>query len=208
MEDVIEVYHRPYDPQEPMVCMDEQPVQLIRETCVPIPAAPGRPERHDYEYERAGTANIFMFTEPLGGWRHPIVCEKKTAVDWAMHMKWLLEEIYPSAERVVLVCDNLNTHHIGSFYEAFSPDVARGLVERLDIHFTPKHGSWLNVAETELSVMTRQCLSRRIGDIDQLRQQVDAWRTDRNQRQKGVDWQFTTDDARTRLRRLYPQVQN
>ena len=207
MEDVIEVYHRSYDPRVPMVCMDEQPVQLIRETCLPIPAAPGRPARHDYEYERAGTANIFMFTEPLRGWRHSIVCGRKTAIDWGQHMKWLLEDVYAEAERVILVCDNLNTHSIGSFYEAYSPSVARRLVERLEIHFTPKHGSWLNMAETELSVMTRQCLSRRIGDIEQLRHQVDAWRTDRNKRQKGVDWQFTTDDARTRLRRLYPQIQ-
>lgn len=208
MEDVIEVYHRPYNPREPMVCMDEQPVQLIREICRPIPAAPGRPARHDYEYERAGTANIFMFTEPLVGWRHPIVCERKTAIDWAQQMKWLLEDIHPEADRVVLVCDNLNTHCIGSLYQAFSPALARRLVERLDIHYTPKHGSWLNIAETELSVMTRQCLSRRIGDLPTLRQQVDAWRTCRNKRQKGVDWQFTTDDARTRLRRLYPQIQN
>lgn len=208
MEDVISVYHRPYNRREPMVCMDEQPVQLIRETCIPIPAAPGRPARHDYEYERAGTANIFMFTEPLAGWRHPVVCERKTALDWAQLMKWLLEDVYVGADRVILVCDNLNTHRIGSFYEAFSPDVARRLVQRLDIHFTPKHGSWLNIAETELSVMTRQCLSRRIGDIEQLRKQVNAWKTHRNKSQKGVDWHLTAEDARIRLKRLYPQFQN
>lgn len=208
MEDVLEVYHRPYNPKQPMVCMDEQPVQLIREITCPLPAAPGRPVRHDYEYERAGTTNIFMFTEPLAGWRHPVVCQRKTAIDWAQQMKWLLDEVYPKADRVVLVCDNLNTHCFGSFYEAFPPAEARRLVQRLEIHYTPKHGSWLNIAETELSVLTRQCLSRRISDTETLRRQVDAWRTDRNRSQKGVHWQFTTADARTRLTRLYPQIQH
>lgn len=204
----IAVYHRPYNPGEPPVCMDEQPVQLIREVCAPLPAAPGHAAREDYEYEHGGTANIFMFTEPLAGWRHAIVCRRETAVDWAQQMRWLLEEVYPVAERVVLVCDNLNTHSIGSFYVAFPPAVARRLVERLEIQYTPKHGSWLNIAETELSVMTRQCLSRRISDIEMLRREVDAWRSVRNQGQKGVDWQFSTTDARIRLRRLYPQIQS
>lgn len=207
MEDVLAVYHRPYNPKLPVVCMDEHPIQLIKETCRPLPAAPGRPLRYDFEYERCGTANIFMFTEPLAGWRHPTVSRTKTALDWAKHMQWLLETVYRQADRVILVCDNLNTHTIGAFYEAFCPNLARQLVERLEIHFTPKHGSWLNVAEIELSVLMRQCLARRIGDVQTLREQVRAWSRHRNHRQKGVNWQFTTDDARMKLKRLYPQIQ-
>jgi hypothetical protein len=208
MEDVLEVYHRPYDPARPVICMDEQPVQLIKETRVPLPAAPGRPAAVDYEYERNGTANVFMFTEPLAGWRRTSIRERKTALDWAHEIRRLLEEDYAAAEKVVLVCDNLNTHVIGSLYEAFAPDIARRLVERLELHYTPKHGSWLNIAENELSVLTRQCLDRRLPDQDTLVQETSAWHAARNASGKGVDWQFTTDDARIRLRRLYPQTKN
>jgi len=207
MEDVLEVYKRPYDPARPVVCMDEQPTQLIKEKQEKIPAAPGRVERVDYEYERNGTAVNFMFTEPLGGWRKVNVRERKTAVDWAQEMKELLDTDYPDAEKVVLVCDNLNTHKIASFYEAFEPKEARRLIERLEIHYTPKHGSWLDVAEIELSVFTKQCLDRRIPDINTLREEAKAWYCKRNAAQKSVDWQFTTDKARIKLKRLYPQIQ-
>ena len=207
MEDVLEVYHRPLDPQRPVVCMDEQPVQLVRETRLPLPCEPGQPERYDYEYERAGTANVFLFTQPLGGWRRTSVRETKRAVDWACEIRRLLDEDFPHAEKVLLVCDNLNTHRIGSLYEAFPPAEARRLVERLEIHYTPKHGSWLNVAEIELSVMTKQCLDRRIGERDILERETTTWAETRTRKQKGVDWQFTTADARVRLKRLYPQYQ-
>lgn len=207
MEDVLDVYKRPYDPQLPVVCMDEQSTQLIKETRSKVPAAPGRPERVDHEYERAGTAVNFMFTEPLAGWRKVNVRERKTKLDWAEEIRELLEVDYPEADRVVLVCDNLNTHTIGSFYEAFAPAQARRLARRLEIHYTPKHGSWLNIAEAELSVFTRQCLDRRIPTVAALRAQARHWYRERNATQKGVDWQFTTDDARTKLHRLYPQIQ-
>jgi hypothetical protein len=207
MEDVLDVYRRPYDPQLPVVCMDEQPTQLIKETRSKVPAAPGRPERVDHEYERAGTAVNFMFTEPLAGWRKVNVRERKTKLDWAEEVRELLEVDYPNANKVVLVCDNLNTHTIGSFYEAFPPAQARRLARRLEIHYTPKHGSWLNIAEAELSVFTRQCLDRRIPAIAALRAQAQHWYRERNATQKGVDWQFTTDDARIKLHRLYPQIQ-
>lgn len=207
MEDVLEVYRRPFDARSPVVCMDEQPVQLVKETRRPLPAAPGRPRRVDYEYERAGTASVFLLTAPLAGWRRTSVRERRTAVDWAEEMRVLLEEDWPRAERVILVCDNLNTHAIGSFYEAFEPAVARRLVTRLEIHPTPKHGSWLNVAECELSVLSRQCLRGRLGAVGTLRDRVRRWEADRNQRQCGVQWQFTTNDARIKLKRLYPQIQ-
>jgi hypothetical protein len=208
MEDVIDVYHKPYDPEAPMVCMDEQSVQLVKETREPIPAKEGREEKHDYEYERNGTANIFMFTEPLSGLRHVSVREHRTAVDWAEEIKTLLDAHYPDAKRIRLVCDNLNTHGIGSLYEAFPPERARELAARLEIHHTPKHGSWLNIAETELSALTMQCLDRRIPDIETLRKETKAWETKRNGLQKGVDWQFTTADARIKLKRLYPRIQS
>lgn len=207
MEDVLDVYKRAYDPQLPVVCMDEQPTQLIKETRSSVPAAPGRPERVDHEYERAGTAVNFMFTEPLAGWRKVNVREKKTKLDWAEEIRELLEVDYPEAEKVVLVCDNLNTHTIGAFYEAFAPAQARHLARRLEIHYTPKHGSWLNVAEAELSVFTRQCLDRRIPTVAALRAEAQHWYRERNARQKGVDWQFTTEDARIKLHRLYPKIQ-
>ena len=207
MEEVLELYPLPYHPHIPLVCMDEQPVQLIKETRQPLPAAPGKPEKVDYEYERNGTANIFMFTEPLNGTRHVSVTEQRTAVDWANEIRDLLEVRYPEAARVRLVCDNLNTHGIGSLYEAFPPEKARELLKRLEMHHTPKHGSWLNIAEIELSALTGQCLDRRIPDIETLRNETSAWEKRRNACHKGVDWQFTTQNARIKLKRLYPQIQ-
>jgi len=207
MEDVLELYCLPYNPAVPLVATDEQPVQLIKETRNKIAAAPGHPERIDYEYERNGTAAIFMFTEPLGGWRRVSARERRTRVDWAHEIKHLLDVDFPRAEKVILVCDNLNTHTIASLYEAFEPHEARRLVKRLEIHHTPKHGSWLNIAEIELSVLTKQCLNRRIPDIEALHTETKAWEQDRNARQKGVNWQFTTQDARIKLKRLYPQIQ-
>jgi len=207
MEDILDLYQRPDDPQRPLICMDEQPVQLIQETRHPLPAQPGKPERVDYEYERKGTAALFLFTAPLAGWRRVSVREHRTAVDWAGEVRILLEEDFPDAEKIILICDNLNTHTIGALYKAFPPAQARALAMRLEIHYTPKHGSWLNVAEIELSVLTRQCLDRRIPDIERLRQEAQAWYQQRNDAQKGVDWQFTTADARIRLKRLYPQIQ-
>ena len=208
MEDVLDVYQMPYDPQGPVVCMDEQPVQLIKATRQPLSAVPGQPEKVDYEYERKGTANIFLFTEPLRGTRHVRVTEQRTAVDWAHEIRDLLEVHYPDAVRVRLVCDNLNTHGIGSLYAAFPPEQARRLASRLEIHSTPKHGSWLNIAESELSVLTMQCLNRRLPDLETLTKETQQWEQRRNATQKGVDWQFSTLDARIKLKRLYPQIQS
>jgi hypothetical protein len=205
MEDILEIYKRPYNSAIPVVCMDEQPTQLIKETRMKIAVEPGKIQRVDYEYERNGTAENFMFTEPLGRWRKINIREHRTAIDWAYEIKELLDEDYPDAEKVILICDNLNTHKIASLYEAFEPKQARRLVERLEIHYTPKHGSWLNVAEIELSVFTEQCLDRRIPHMVTLKQEAKAWYLDRNTRQKAVDWQFTTEDARIKLKRLYPQ---
>ena len=207
MEDVLELYKRPYNPAQPLVCMDEQPIQLLKETRNPVPASPGQPARVDYEYERNGTAVHFLFTEPLACWRKVTVQERKTAVDWAREIKELLDKDYPNAEKVVLVCDNLNTHKPASLYEAFAPEEARRLLNRLEIHYTPKHGSWLNIAECELSAMTRQCLGRRIPNIDALRKETKQWQTNRNAKQKSVSWHFATNDARTKLKHLYPQIQ-
>lgn len=207
MEDVLEVYKRPYDAKRPLICMDEQPTQLIKETRIPLAGEPGRPECFDYEYERNGTANNFMFTEPLGDWRRANVRERKTKRDWAEEVKELLDEDYRDAQTVVLVMDNLNTHTAGALYEAFAPAEARRLLDRLEIHYTPKHGSWLNIAEIELSVFTRQCLGRRIPDLTTLRSEAAAWSRDRNAAEKRVYWQFTTEKARRKLRRLYPQIQ-
>ena len=207
MEDVLNIYSMPYDPDFPKLCMDEQPVQLLKETRNPIPATVDHPRRVDYEYERNGTAVNFMFNEPLGSWRKVNVRQRKTAVDWAYEIKELLDEDYSEAEKVILVCDNLNTHKIASFYEAFEPKQARRLAERLEIHYTPKHGSWLNVAEIELSVFSGQCLDRRIPDIATLQREAKAWYRKRNTNQKAVDWQFTTEDARVKLKTLYPQIQ-
>lgn len=207
MEDILDLYHRPYDEKVPLICMDEQPVQLVEEVRVALPARPGRPRRYDHHYKRAGTANIFLFTEPLAGWRRASVTSRRTAVDWAVQMRMLLEADYPKAEKVILVCDNLNTHKIASFYKAFRPAVARGLVKRLEIHHTPKHGSWLNVAECELSVLSRHCLRNRTGSTEALRSKVGPWQRERNGCNCKVDWRFTTDDARIKLKRLYPQYQ-
>ena len=207
MEDVLEIYKRPYNPRVPVVCMDEQPTQLIKETRRKMALAPGQAERVDYEYERNGTAANFMFTEPLGRWRKVDVRERKTSVDWADEIRTLLNDDYPQAEKVILVCDNLNTHKVASLYEAFEPTQARQLADRLEIHYTPKHGSWLNVAEIELSVFTQQCLDRRIPDRTALQREAQAWYRKRNARQKAVDWQFKTEDARVKLKRLYPQIE-
>ncbi|MEB3267326.1 MAG: IS630 family transposase [Leptolyngbya sp.] len=208
MEDVLVLYQRPYDRERPVICMDEQPVQLLKETRIPLPARPGQPASIDYEYERNGTANIFLFTEPLAGWRKAIVTAHRTAVAWAHQIQHLLDEDYRHCPKVLLVCDQLNTHHLASLYKAFPPATARRLADRLEIHYTPKHGSWLNIAENELSALTRQCLARRIPERDTLERETTAWYTERNQSQTSVDWQFTTADARIRLKRLYPQIEN
>jgi hypothetical protein len=208
MEDVLEVYHRPYDEKRPQVCLDETSKQLVGEVVQPLPPEPGRPERFDYEYVRNGTANLFMISEPLAGWRHVMVTERRTAKDFAEVVRWLAEDVYPEAERVVLVMDNLNTHALASLYQAFEPEQARRIAERVEVHHTPKHGSWLNVAEIELSVLARQCLDRRIASEDELLDEVAAWEDERNDRAVGVNWRFTTADARIKLRRLYPAVQN
>jgi hypothetical protein len=207
MEDVLDVYHRPYDAKRPLIALDESSKQLIGETVQPLPAEPGQPERFDYEYVRNGTANLFMISEPLLGWRAVKVTERRTAKDFAEVVRWLAEEVHPEAEKLVLVMDNLNTHKLASLYEAFPPEQARRIAERLEIHHTPKHGSWLNVAEIELSVLSRQCLNRRIESIDELREEAAAWEEARNEKQVEVRWRFTTADARVKLRRLYPVIQ-
>ena len=208
MEDVLETYEKPYDPNCPVLCMDEQPVQLLKETRTPIPATAEHGKRVDYEYERAGTANIFMFTEPLAGWREAAVRTTKTKTDWATEMARLLEGRYAACEKVILVCDNLNTHTKGAFYQAFEPARARQLVRRIEFHHTPKHGSWLNIAENELSSMTRQCVSgRRFPDEKTLRAETSAWSTDVNATQRGVDWQMKIDDARCKLKSVYPKIE-
>ena len=207
MEDVLEVYQRPRDPLRPLVCLDEQSKQLIKETRKPIPAAPGRPERIDYEYERNGTANLFMLFAPLEGWRHVKVTERRTKLDFAAVIRELVDVHFPTSEKIVLVMDNLNTHKTASLYEAFPPAEARRLIERLEIHHTPKHGSWLDMAETELSILTKQCLDRRIGEIATLTSEVQAWEIGRNTTKAKIDWQFTTEKARTKLKRLYPLIQ-
>jgi hypothetical protein len=204
MEDVLDVYHRPYDEKRPLVCLDEASKQLIGEVIEPIPAEPGQPERYDYEYTRNGTANLFMVSEPLAGWRAVKVTERRTSVDFAEVVRWLVEEVHEEAEVVVLVMDNLNTHKLASLYEAFPPEQARRIAERLEIHHTPKHGSWLNMAEIELSVLSRQCLDRRIETREELEREVAAWEEERNERGVEIQWRFTTADARIKLRRLYP----
>lgn len=206
MEDVLEVYTRPYDPRYPQVCLDETSTQLLAETRPVLPMQPGHPERFDYEYVRQGVANLFMCYEPLRGWRHVLVRERRTKADWAFCIKELLEVHYPLAERVVLVMDNLNTHTPAALYEVFAPQQARRLVERLEIHYTPKHGSWLDMAEIELSILARQCLRQRIPDLTVLRQEVAAWEERRNRQQSAVDWRFTTTDARIKLKHLYPAI--
>lgn len=207
MEDVLEVYHRPYDPARPLICLDEASKQLVGEVVQPLPPEPGQPERFDYEYVRNGTVNLFMLSEPLAGWRHVAVTQRRTAKDFAEVVRWLAEDVHPEAERIVLVMDNLNTHKLASLYEAFPPEQARRIAERIEVHHTPKHGSWLNVAEIELSVLSRQCLDRRIGSADEVVDAVDVWQTERNDQAVGVQWRFTTADARIKLRRLYPAVE-
>jgi len=204
MEDVLAVYARPYDAKVPVVCMDEKPYQLLAHAREPIPAVPGRDRKEDSEYVRCGTCSIFCWVEPLAGWRRVHALPQRTRTDWAGQVKELLTLDYPDAEQVVLVMDNLNTHTIGSLYEAFDPEEAFALAQRLQIHHTPKHGSWLNIAEIELSALTRQCLDRRINDIDVLNTELAAWQNATNADQRQVQWHFTTSDARTRLRHLYP----
>ncbi|RMF65778.1 MAG: IS630 family transposase [Calditrichaeota bacterium] len=207
MEDVLEVYSRPYDPKVPVLCMDEQPVQLVEEVRVPIGATREHPKRVDYEYRRAGVANVFLFAEPLAGWREIAVRSRKTKADWAWEMGRLMEGRYAECEKVIVVCDNLNTHTMGAFYEVFEPARARAIVSRLEFHYTPKHGSWLNIAENELSCFTRQCLAgRRFGTEEELREQATAWYEELNAIQRGVDWQMKLDDARTKLKSIYPKI--
>ena len=207
MEEVLDTYAQPYDSKHPVLCMDEQPVQLLKETRTPIAATKNHPRRVDYEYERAGTASIFMFCEPLAGWRQVTVRERRTKIDWAMEIEELLRTRYAAAEKVILVCDNLNTHTKGAFYEAFEPEKARSIIRRLEFRYTPKHGSWLNIAENELSSMTRQCFrTRRFGTIEELRDETTAWHERCNGKQRGVDWQFKVDDARIKLKSLYPKL--
>jgi hypothetical protein len=207
MEEVLETYAQPYDSRHPVLCMDEQPIQLLNETRVPIAATKDHARRVDYEYERAGTASIFMFCEPLSGWRQVTVRERRTKIDWAREVEELLTTRYASADKVILVCDNLNTHTKGAFYDAFAPEVARDIVRRLEFRHTPKHGSWLNIAENELSSMTRQCINgRRFGNVDVLRTETAAWHQHCNDKQRGVDWQFKVDDARVKLKSVYPKI--
>ncbi len=206
MEDVLDVYHRPYDPKRPVVCMDEASKQLIAEVRQPLPAQPGRTAKYDSEYERRGTANLFMAVEPLAGRRTVHVTDRRTKIDWACFIRYLLLTVYPKAAIVVLVMDNLNTHGIGSLYEAFDPATARAFASRLEIHHTPKHGSWLNMAETELSILSRQCLDRRIDCKETMSREVAAWEHHRNAHKSKIDWQFTTADARIKLKRLYPSI--
>jgi DDE superfamily endonuclease len=206
MEDVLTVYQRPYEPAQPVICMDETSKQVVGETRLPLPPEPGQPRREDYEYERRGVANLFLFAEPLSGWREVQVTERRTRTDWAEAMRVLSDRHYPTAERITVVLDNLNTHGPASFYEAFAPAEARRLAERFEFHYTPKHGSWLNMAEIELSVLSRQCLDRRIGEIETLANETRAWKQKRNAASKTIEWQFTTADARIRLKRLYPVI--
>ena len=206
MEDILEVYSRPYNQEFPVVCMDESSVQLIGEVQEPIPAAPGHPVLKDDEYVRNGVASIFLEVEALGGKRKVKITERRTRIDWAHFIREMLEERYVDAKKVVLVMDNLNTHDTASLYTAFPPEEAKCLAERLEIHYTPKHGSWLNIAEIELSVLKRQCLAGRIDCIEKMRNEVAEWNTNRNNRQSGVDWRFSTKEARIKLKRLYPKL--
>jgi transposase len=207
MEDVLSVYTRPADPERPLICMDEKPLQFLGEVRPPLPLSPGQPVREDYEYQRNGTTNLFILFAPRSGWRHIEVTERRTKQDWAHLVRELVDVHYPKADRIVLVMDNLNTHSPASLYETFEPSEARRLTEKLEIHFTPKHGSWLNMAEIELSLLSKQCLDRRIPDPETLRREVEAWEERRNASQARVDWRFTTADARVKLKRLYPSIQ-
>ena len=208
MEEVLDLYEEPYDAKRPKVCFDETSKQLVAETQVPLPAKPGKPERYDYEYRRNGTRNLFMFFEPQQGWRHVAVTEQRTRQDFARQMRWLVDEAYPEAEVVRVVLDNLNTHRPASLYEAFAPAEARRILQRLEFHYTPKHGSWLDMAEMEFSVFSRQCLDRRIPDEATLRREIQALERERNQAGARVNWQFTSREARSKLRHLYPSISN
>ena len=207
MEDVLDVYKRPYDPKRPNVCLDETSKQLIGETRTPVLACPGQPARYDYEYKRNGVANLFMMFEPLIGKRYVKVTQRRTKIDWAYCVREMVDQIYPDAEQIVLVMDNLNTHNKSSLYEAFEPAEAKRIADKLEIHYTPKHGSWLDMAEIELGILARQCLSRRIDNMEQLKDEVAAWQVIRNSSEAKVNWRFTTEDARIKLKRLYPSIE-
>lgn len=206
MEDVLAVYTRPHDPERPLVCLDEVSKQLTKETRIPQQAKPGQPARFDYEYERNGTANLFMLFAPLEGWRHVEVTERRTAIDYAHILKSLVDDHFPNAKTIVLVQDNLNTHAKASLYEAFPPREARRIIEKFEWHYTPKHGSWLNMAESELSHLANQCLDRRIPDTQTLKNEVKAWKNQRNIKNTKANWQFSTENARIKLKRLYPII--
>ncbi len=206
MEDILEIYSRPYNYYRPVVNMDEQPFQRLSDSREYWPLKPGQIEREDYEYRRHGTASIFIFVDALGNWRKVSVRERRTALDWAQEVKELLDVQYHDRDKVILICDNLNTHCIGSLYKAFPPDEAFRLSRRLEIHYTPKHGSWLNVAECELSVLTRQCLKKRIAELETLRKIAKKWETNRNSMQKGISWQFNIENSRAKLKSLYPII--
>ncbi len=206
MEDVLEVYQRRYEAHEVLVCMDETSKQHVKETRTPLPTRPGEPERFDYEYERNGVSNLFMLFAPLEGWRQVKVTDRHTKVDWAQLIKELVDEHYPEKEKIILVMDNLNTHKLGSLYEAFEPAEARRIADRLEIHYTPKHGSWLDMAEIEIGVLARQCIDRRLPDQETLKREINAWQNARDQKAIRVDWRFTTEDARVKLKSLYPSI--
>ena len=203
----MDVYKRPYDPKRPSVCLDETSKQLIGETRIPVPACPGQPARYDYEYKRNGVANMFMIFEPLIGKRHVKVTQRRTKIDWAYCVREMVDQIYPDAEQIVLVMDNLNTHNKSSLYEAFEPAEAKRIADKLEIHYTPKHGSWLDMAEIELGILARQCLSRRIDNMEQLKDEVAAWQVIRNTAEAKVNWRFTTKNARIKLKKLYPSIE-
>lgn len=206
MEEVLEVYQRPYESEFPVICLDEATKQLVKETLMPIAPQAGVPERIDYEYQRNGTANLFMLCQPMTGWRQVEVTQQRTAIDYAQLLKRLVDDLFPQALKITVVQDNLNTHSPASLYKAFAPAEARRILEQLEFYYTPKHGSWLNMAEIELSVLSRQCLDRRIPDFQTLEQQVWAWQTQRNQQETWIDWRFTPEDARVKLQRLYPSI--
>jgi len=206
MEDVLELYAMPYDPKRPLVCFDEHLVQLIMEKRRPLPAKPGQPERFDYEYQRNGTRNLFVFFQPLAAWRHVQVTERRTKIDFAHCMQYLVDERFPEADKILLVQDNLNTHRPASLYEAFEPAEAKRISNRLEFHYTPKHGSWLNMVEIEIGILCEQCLDDRIPDEDTLRREIAAWEAARNEQQATIDWSFGTADARIKLKRLYPNI--
>lgn len=206
MEDVLDVYAQPYEPSYPQVCFDERPCQLISEKRIPLTTEPGQPKRYDYEYIREGTCNLFAFFQPLKGWRHIKVTKQRTANDFAYCMKQLVDDFFPEATKVQVVLDNLNTHTPAALYQTFAPSEAKRILDRIEFHYTPKHGSWLNMVEIELSVLSRQCLKRRIPDLETMKQETASWEKERNQQQATVNWRFSNQDARVKLKRLYPQV--